>query len=81
MENKISQEHLEKLQKLHNDTQNVKMELANVTIEMSGLESRKTHLVTIHEALQQQDQDFSDEIRKTYGEVKSINFQTGEYSL
>ena len=78
---KISQEHLERLQKMHSDRQNIKNELANVTIDIAGLKARQSHLITINDSLDQQDQEFSAEIKNTYGEVKSINIQTGEFEL
>lgn len=81
MENKISKEHLEKLQELNRNTTDIKIQLAGVTVEISELESRKSHLITIHNTLAQQEAEFSSEIKDTYGDVKSINWKTGEFEV
>lgn len=81
MENKISKEHLDRLQEIQRNTSSVKIQIAETTVNMSELESRKNHLISIHNDLAKQEEEFGNEIRKTYGEVKSINFQTGEFEL
>jgi predicted phage-related endonuclease len=81
MENTLSKEDLDKLQDLERNTTNVKMQLAEVTVSISELDSRKSHLVQIHNDLEKQSIDFSTEIRSKYGNVKSINYKTGELEL
>jgi len=77
---KLSQEELESLKEIQNDSSNLIFNLGQVDVQRSLLEGQRNEVLTKLADLQEKQNTLAKELQDKYG-IGNINLETGEFTV